>query len=293
MDTAPIHTSVQSSELLGFPPDARVLIVNADDLGMYHAVNAAIVDSIEQGIVTSSSLMVPCPWTRHAMHLLRDRPHIPFGIHLTLVCDTAHYRWGPLSPKDKVPSLLDDRGELFIPTPAGRAELLAQARLDEIELEFRAQIDAVVNTGLTPTHLDFHCLADGGRDDILDLTMALAAEYGLAVRVWLAPGRRKARRRGLPVTDNDFLDSFSLDLDDKPARYAQLLRDLPTGLSEWAVHPGLGTEESRAIEPDGWRVRRTDYEFLTSPEARELLRQEQITVIDYRTVQRKWSGPLP
>ncbi|MET0227843.1 MAG: hypothetical protein ABW234_03920, partial [Actinomycetes bacterium] len=59
---------------------------------------------------------------------------------------------------------------------------------------------------------------DGGRDDILDLTVALAGDYGLAVGVWLDPGRRKLRRRGLPVTDNDFLDSFSLDLDDKSAR---------------------------------------------------------------------------
>ncbi|MEU5025704.1 polysaccharide deacetylase family protein [Streptomyces milbemycinicus] len=286
--TAPIPASVQSSELLGFPPEARVLIVNADDLGMSHAVNAAIVDSIEQGIVSSCSLMPPCPWARHAMGLLRDRPHIPFGIHLTLVCESAHYRWGPLSPKDKVPSLLDDAGDLFIPTPAQRARLLAQARPDEVEREFRAQIDTVVDTGLSPTHLDFHCLADGGRDDILDLTMALAAEYGLAVRVWLDPGRRKARQRGLPVTDNDFLDSFSLPLDGKPARYAQLLRDLPTGLSEWAVHPGLGTEESQAIEPDGWRVRRTDHDFLTSPEARQLLDDEGVVVIDYRTLQRMW-----
>jgi hypothetical protein len=67
--------------------------------------------------------------------------------------------------------------------------------------------------GLTPTHLDWHCLADGGRDDIFDLTVALAGEYGLAARVWLEPGRQKSQQRGLPVVDHDFLDSFSLDLD--------------------------------------------------------------------------------
>ncbi len=222
------------------------------------------------------------------MHLLRQRPEIPFGIHLTLVCDTDQYRWGPLAAKEKVPSLLDDAGELFMPTPAGRCELLARARLDEVELEFRAQINAVADAGLTPTHLDFHCLADGGRDDILDLTAALAAEYGLAVRVWLEPGRQKMRRRGLPVTDNDFLDSYFLDIDDKPARYARLLRDLPAGLSEWAVHPSVGSEESQAID-NGWRRRRTDYEFLTSPQARQLLEQQGVVVIDYRPIQRAWS----
>lgn len=282
---------VRSSELLGYAPDARVLIVNADDLGMDHAINVAVIDSIEHGIASSCSLMVPCPWASHAMRLLRQRPRIPFGIHLTLVCDSARYRWGPLTPKEKVPSLLDGTGALF--TPVEAAQLLDRARLDEVELEFRAQIDAVVaNAELTPTHLDFHCLADGGREDILDLTVALACEYGLAVRVWLDPGRRKLRRRGLPVIDQPFLDSFALDVDGKSARYPQLLRELPVGLSEWAVHPGLGNPASDAIDA-GWRVRRTDYEFLTSPVARALLQQEGIIVIDYRPLQQVWSGISP
>ncbi|MEZ0076112.1 putative glycoside hydrolase/deacetylase ChbG (UPF0249 family) [Planotetraspora sp. GP83] len=280
-----------SSELLGFPPDARVLIVNNDDFGMYHAINMAVVHSIEEGIASSCSLMAPCPWAPHAMNLLRQRPEIPFGIHLTLVCDTTNYRWGPLTAREKVPSLLDETGELF--APAKRSELLARARLDEVELEFRAQIDAVALAGLTPTHLDWHCLADGGRDDILDLTVALAGEYGLAVRVWLEPGRQRLRRRGLPVVDHEFLDSFALEVEGKSRRFAALLRDLPVGLSEWAVHPGLGDEESRAIDPGGWRVRRTDYEFLTSPETRALLEQEGITVIDYRAMQRAWSQASP
>jgi predicted glycoside hydrolase/deacetylase ChbG (UPF0249 family) len=217
----------------------------------------SIVTSITEGIASSCSLMVPCPWAQHAMHLLRRHPQISFGIHLTLFCETTDYRWGPLSAREKVPSLLDETGELF--TPAQVPGLLAHARLDEVELEFRAQINAVVDTGLTPTHLDWHCLADGGREDILDLTVELAEEYGLAVRVWLEPGRQKLRRRSMPA-----------------------------GLSEWAVHPGLGNEESQAIDPGGWRVRRTDYEFLTSAAARELVEQEGIVVIDYGPVQRVW-----
>jgi chitin disaccharide deacetylase len=281
--------AVLSSELLGFPRDARVLIINCDDFGMHPGINAAVVDSIEEGIASSCSLMVPCPAAPRAMQLLGRRPAIPFGIHLTLVCDTADYRWGPLTARERVPSLLDDTGQLFVPTAAGRSELLARARLDEIELEFRAQIDTVADAGLTPTHLDFHCLADGGRDDIFDLTVTLAAEYGLAVRVWLERGRGKARQQGLPVTDHNFLDSFSLGVDGKAARYAQLLGELPVGLSEWAVHPALGDEGWRAIEPVGWRVRQTDYEFLTSPQAVEILQREGVVVIDYRTIQRAWS----
>ncbi|UUU26843.1 polysaccharide deacetylase family protein [Streptomyces sp. DSM 40750] len=283
-----VTPSVKSSEWLGHPPDARLLIVNCDDFGMYPAINTAVVESIEQGIASSCSLMVPCPAATDAMRLLARRPGIPFGIHLTLVRDSARYRWGPVTARAKVPSLLDETGELFVPTPAGRTALLGQARPDEVELEFRAQIDAVADAGLAPTHLDFHCLADGGRDDILDLTVGLAAEYGLAARVWLEPGRRAMRQRGLPVVDNDFLDSFSLGTEGKATQYRRLLRELPTGLNEWAVHPGLGDPDSRAVD-DGWLVRRTDYEFLTSPQAHEALNQEGIVVIDYRTVQEAWA----
>jgi len=84
-----------SSELLGYPPDARLLIVNCDDFGMYSAINAAVIESIEEGIATSCSLMVPCPAAPQAMKLLSRRPQIPFGIHLTLVRDVVHDRWRP------------------------------------------------------------------------------------------------------------------------------------------------------------------------------------------------------
>ncbi|GAA0894948.1 hypothetical protein GCM10009574_065780 [Streptomyces asiaticus] len=278
-----------SSQLLGFPPDARVLIVNCDDLGMHESVNVAVIDAIEEGIASSCSLMVPCPGASQALRMLRARPGIPFGIHLTLVRDADHVRWGPLSARGTVASLLDERGELF--TAGRREELLARARPEEVEREFRAQIEAVADAGLTPTHLDWHCLADGGHEDVFEVTVALAGEYGLAVRVWLDGGRRTARGRGLPVTDHDFLDSFALDTDGKAARYAELLRALPPGLSEWAVHPGLDDARSRAAEPGGgWRVRHGDHAFLTSARARELLAEEGIVVIDYRPLQRIWSG---
>ncbi|MDR2988232.1 MAG: polysaccharide deacetylase family protein [Nocardiopsaceae bacterium] len=279
--------AVSSNALLGFAPEARVLIVNADDFGMYGAVNAAVVESIDHGIASSCSLMVPCPGAKRAIQLLKLRPDISFGIHLTLICDTVRDRWGPMAPKSRVPSLLNEAGELFPPAEVGR--LLAQARLDEVEVEFRAQIDAVVGLGLRATHLDWHCMADGGRGDIFDLTVALAKEYGLAVRAWLEPGGRKLRQLGLPVVDNPFLDSFSLEADGKAARYAELVRDLPAGLTEWAVHPGLGDRVAQGIEPDGWQNRRSDYEFLTSSVARELVEQEGIDVIDYSAIQHAWS----
>jgi len=279
------------SELLGFAPDARVLIVNCDDLGLHDAVNAAILDSIENGIATSCSLMLPGPAAVEAMRLLRERPHIHFGIHLALIRDNPGYRWGPAAAKADVPSLLDpDTGELYVDTPTQRAALLALARIEDVERELRAQIHPVLDAGLSPTHLDWHCLADGGRPDVLELTIALAAEYGLAARVWLDDGRATARALGRPVVDHDFLDSFSVDLDGKAATCERLLRALQPGLTEWAIHPALGTADWQAIEPSGWRVRATDHEFLTSARARQVLAEEGISVIDYRPLQRVWTA---
>jgi len=281
----------RSSELLGFAPDARVLIVNCDDFGMHDAINAAVVDSIENGIASSASLMLPCPAAASAMRLLRERPHIPFGIHLALIRDSREDCWGPIAAKADVPSLLDPgTGELYVDTPAQRTALLAEARLTDIERELRAQIDAVVDAGLAPTHLDWHCLADGGRADILDLAMVLAEEYGLAARVWLDEGRRKARDQGKPVVDNAFLDSYAIGLDGRAETCARMLRELPRGLTEWAVHPAHGDERRQAIEPSGWQIRRSDHAFLTSAQAREILEQESITLIDYRPLQAAWNG---
>ncbi len=264
--------------------------MNCDDFGMHEAVNAGVVESIENGIASSCSLMVPCPAAAHAMRLLRERPHIPFGIHLALIRDVPEYRWGPVADKADVPSLLDPcTNELYFDTPVQRATLLAEARLSDVERELREQIDQVVGAGLAPTHLDWHCLADGGRADIFDLAIALAKEYGLAARVWLDDGRRKAREHGKPVIDNPFLDSYAISLDHKMATYERMLRDLPPGLSEWAIHPAQGTDEWQRIEPPGWRIRQTDYAFLTSPRAREIIDHEGITVIDYRPLQQVWN----
>jgi predicted glycoside hydrolase/deacetylase ChbG (UPF0249 family) len=281
---------VLSSELLGYSSEARVLIINADDFGMYPAVNSAVLLSIENGIASSCSIMPPCPGADQALELLQERPAIPFGVHLTLVFDFASSRWQPSAAAEKVPSLLDGDGRFF--STDAKGQLLAQAQLLEVELELRAQIEAVLATGLIPTHLDWHCLADGGREDIFDLGLALAEEYGLAARVWLEPSRRTARQLGLPVVDHNFLDSFSLDVETKASRFLQLLHELPPGLSEWAVHPGLGDTASREID-NGWRVRHSDLEFLISPEARDAVRHEGIMIIDYRAIKDTWSQRWP
>ncbi len=274
----------RTNRLLGYPVDARLLIVNADDFGMCHAINAAILRAFQDGIVSSTSVMVPCPWAPHAMQLLKEHPEIPFAVHLTVVRDFDGYRWGPLTAKDRVPSLIDETGYFY--RNDRLPEVLARAALAEVETEFRAQIDAVLAAQLHPTHLDWHCLCDGGRADIFELTLRLAREYGLALRIHERRMAETCRRAGLLTNDHDVLDSYALDTVDKSARYARLLRALPPGLSEWAVHPSLGDAEARAMEPEGWRVRKTDFDFFTSPEARAILAEEGIVLMDYRALQR-------
>ena len=264
------------------------MIVNCDDLGMYRAVNLGIIEAVTRGVATTCSLMPPCPGASHAIELLRRHPRIPFGVHLTVVCDLPRHRWGPLLSKEKVPSLLDEDGELFGVDRVD--ELMAQARLDELELEFRAQIEKVFTAKLEPTHLDWHCLRDGGRNDVLELSVALAHEYGLALRAADRSVQRRLKADGLPAADHPLLDSFSLEIDDKSTRYMEMLRTLPSGLSQWAVHPALADDEAKDLDPGGWRVRHSDYEFLVSRQAHEIIAQENIVLMDYLRLQQVWRG---
>jgi predicted glycoside hydrolase/deacetylase ChbG (UPF0249 family) len=275
----------RANELLGYPADARLLIINLDDFGMYHAINEAIIRALKEGVARSTTVMTPCPWALHALQLLGENPEIGFGVHLTLVCDYGNYKWGPVASRGKVPSLVDESGYFYryerIP------ELLARAKLEELELEFRAQIETVLSANLKPTHLDWHCLYEGGRPDVFDLTLGLAREYGLAVRVNAPASIERLQSQGLPTNDYDMMDSYRLETEGKTARYVQMLRDLPTGLTEWAVHPGLGNAEAQAID-EGWAVRRADFEFLISQDARETVREEGIILLDYRALQAAW-----
>ncbi len=280
----------QTNKLLGYPDDARLLIINADDFGMCHAINEAIFRTLKHGVVQSTTLMVSCPWALHAIHLLQKNPDLAFGVHLTAICDGADYRWGPITAKDKVPSLIDETGYFY--RFERMPEFFAQLNLNELEVEFRAQIETVLAANLKPTHLDWHALRISARTDIFDVMIGLAKEYGLAQRVYGRPNIEKVQSQGFPTNDYDFLDSYMVGAVDKSARFAQMLRELPTGLSEWAVHPGLDSAELLTIEPEGSHSRQMDFDFLMSPEAREIIQQEGIILLSYAPLQAVWQGAM-
>lgn len=281
-------TERQTNRLLGYPDDARLLVINADDFGMCQAVNAAITQSLTTGVVTSTTLMAPCPWALHAMRWLADHSDVPFGIHLTVLSDSVDYLWKPISCWDRVPSLVGQSGHFY--TWDRMAEFLARARLDELAIEFRAQIDTIVAAGLRPTHLDWHSIRIHRRPEIFEVMFDLAQEYGLALRVRERPLIDKLQHHGLPCNDYDFLDSFGIDTASKSDQFAQLLRGLPAGLSEWALHPGLGTPELQTIEPDDWSVRQADFDFALSAQARTIIEQEGIILLSYQPLQAMWQG---
>src|SRR4030095_12999596 len=100
-------------ERLGYPPDAKLLIVHADDLGMAHSINRASIKGLESGLISSASIMIPCPWLPEIADYARKHPQADLGLHLTLTSEWTLYRWGPILAKERVPSLLDRSGYLY------------------------------------------------------------------------------------------------------------------------------------------------------------------------------------
>jgi predicted glycoside hydrolase/deacetylase ChbG (UPF0249 family) len=277
--------TARTNELLGYPSDARLLILNADDFGMCYAENAATIRAINRGLASSCTLMMPCPWSLHGIHLLKENPEVPFGVHLTAVSEYTYYRWGPVTGPEKMPSLVDETGHFY--SEKRIPEFLAQVNLSELETEFRAQIEAVLATGLKPTHLDSHCHIHTRREDIFDMTLNLARDYELALRSSIKPFIDRLRQQGYPTIDYEVLDSCRIDTHDKPFHYHKLLRELPVGLSEWAMHPGVGSAELQAITPL-WPVRQADFDFLMSQAARDIVQEEGIIILDYKFLQEQW-----
>src|SRR5436305_11095591 len=186
----PYHASAQNTakslaEKLGFPRDAKLLIVHADDVGVTHSVNAATINALESGGINSASIMVPCPWFPEIAEYAKSHPAADFGLHLTLTSERIYYRWGPVASKDKVPGLADANGYFHHDwTPA------THINPKEAELELRAQIDRALNMGIHPTHLDSHQyrLIENGKE-LFEVFLRVAHDYKLPIfvtRDWFA-----------------------------------------------------------------------------------------------------------
>ena len=179
-----------TAERLGYTADARVLILNADDFGMCHDQNEGVISGLKEGVFTSSTILVTCPWFEEAAEFARNNPQADLGVHLTLTAEWDSYKWGPVLGARAVPSLVDERGYLWQTV----AQVYEHARLDEAEAELRAQIEKTFAAGIDATHLDSHMGTLQLRADYHEIYARLANEYRLPIRL---ASRRRMRTEGM------------------------------------------------------------------------------------------------
>jgi len=244
------------AERLGYAPDDRLLIVNCDDLGMCHAANSGVYESLRTGVATSATLMVPCPWAREAssQYLGED-----IGVHLTLNAEWDLYRWGPIT---QAPSLLDGDGGF----PRTTSDLWDHADLDEVARELRAQIERAILWGFDVSHLDSHMGALQLRPEFFDVYLGLAVEFQLPLRL---SGTSSERLVGFPFRTLAaeegvvFPDHFITVTNGVGSRRAieKVLFDLRPGVTEVYLHPAADTPELRSLAPD-WANRVDDLHLL-------------------------------
>jgi predicted glycoside hydrolase/deacetylase ChbG (UPF0249 family) len=154
------------------------LLIRCDDIGMCHSVNMAVTRLIETGIPFSASVMFACPWYQEAVDLLRAHPEIAVGVHLTLNSEWKYYKWGPISGRDVVPSLVNEAGYFY-----ESEELFNQAnvKIKEVEQELRAQIERALHSGLKIDYLDYHMNTAVSTPELRALVEKLAREYQLGL----------------------------------------------------------------------------------------------------------------
>lgn len=277
------------AQRLGYPRDARLVIVHADDIGVTHSVNAASERALATGLVNSGSVMVPCAWTPEIVAWVKAHPDADLGLHLTMVSERPGYRWGPVAPRAQVHTLLDSDGYL-----RARWDTATHPDPVEVEREARAQIERAYALGLHPTHLDSHeYRMQMHSPQTLAALVKLGHEYHLPVlivRDWFAkrPWMAAALAPGDVVIDHMVTLGSRTPPRDWAARYTHAIETLQPGVTEFIIHPGYDDDELQAFAPDSipwgaaWRQR--DLDFFTSARFRALLAQNHVQLITWREI---------
>lgn len=164
------------AEKLGFPKGAKVIIFHVDDAGMSVNSNEGAINSIEKGVATSTSIMMPCPWAASFAKYAVSKGY-DAGLHLTLTSEWDNYRWGPLAGIKQVPGLVDSEWCLY-PEPE---DVMKHASADEVETEIRAQLARARMLGLEPTHLDSHMGTLFASQGYLERYIKVGVENGIPV----------------------------------------------------------------------------------------------------------------
>jgi hypothetical protein len=279
------------ADRLGYPPGTKLIIVHADDLGETHAVNAAAIKSLEAGSVSSASMMVPCPWFPEIADYAKSHPNVDFGLHLTVTSERVYYRWGPVAPTDKVPSLIDKNGYFHHDWEHNQ-----HVKAEEVEIELRAQIERALAMGVRPTHLDSHQyrLIMNGKE-LFEVMLRVAHDYKLPIFVnkdWFPD--HPYLQESLGPSDIVLDHTITIEPEVLPEKwdefYLSALKNLKPGVTEFVIHPGFDDEELRAATRErstwgaAWRQR--DFDFFNSDRFRQTLAQENIKLITWRELSR-------
>jgi hypothetical protein len=267
------------AEALGYPPDAMVLIVTCDDLGVTHAGNAGVYRALRQGSATSAGLMVPGPWSREAASSHRGED---IGVHLTLNAEYDLLRWGPLT---QAPSLLDGDGGF----PRTLDDLWEHGDTEEVRRECRAQIERAIYWGFDVTHLSAHLGSLELRPEFFDVALELASEFRLPLRL---PDASAEHQAGFPfrslaaeegVVSPDHLIRVTRTSSSRRA-VDRLLSDLRPGVTEVVLRPAIDTAELRAVAPD-WPARVDDADLATRSDAfGALALRAGVVLVGYRAL---------
>ncbi|BDR57732.1 carbohydrate deacetylase [Xylocopilactobacillus apicola] len=219
----------------------KLLIVNADDFGYCPAINLGIIESFQQGILSSTTIMAGMPGFNQAVKLAKENPKLGVGVHLTLTCQKPVLK--------NVPSLVESDGNFH---KIGFYEQDFSLELEELYQEWKAQIEKVIASGIIPDHLDSHHHVH----TIKPLTSVfedLAAEYDLPVRGnYDQSDNIKIANRFYSTFDNLGRDKEIW----KPYDIHNLVEDVETfGSVEAMCHPGY--LDSFILEGSSLTVNRT------------------------------------
>jgi chitin disaccharide deacetylase len=268
---------VTLTERLGHSPDDRLVIINCDDLGSSHAANVGVYEAVRDGLATSASLMVPCPWAREAAARYRGED---VGVHLTLNAEYDLYRWGPIT---QAPSLLDGDGGF----PRTLRDLWDHADLDEARRELRAQVERAILWGFDVSHLDSHLGTLQLKPEFFDIYVDLALDFGLPIRLSGAstertigfPFRKLAAEEGVVFPDQ----LVTVPGVGSRRQIERAVHELRPGVTELYVHPAIDTPELRALTPDDWSARVDDHDLVvTDHSLRTMLDRAGAHLIGYR-----------
>ena len=271
----------------------RRLIIHADDLGMSHAVNRATFEALEHGWVTSASILVPCPWFPEVAAWAKKHQDADLGIHLAVNSEWTGFRWGPLSGRGAVPSLLDDQGYMALLEEG----VVQRAKPDEVEKELRAQIDFARTSGVNITHLDSHMATLFRTPELFAVYRKLADSYRLPQLIevygerggaeappWLANAAKTA------LVDRVVSIDPGVAASDWLAAYKKMLEPLPPGTYQLIVHLGYDDEEMRGATWDhpnwGSAWRQSDFDLVKSAEFRDFLKAQKFTLVSWRELAR-------